>query len=117
MAPPTRPIVYPIGTSIYNLENQVLIQISPLYLPAGAVGAAYQVQLQTVGATPNWTAPFTWSLAPGSFGLPPGLGISAAGRISGTPTAGGFYDFVVRVTDGLGRTAQRSYSINLTGLP
>jgi hypothetical protein len=111
------PIVYPIGTSIYNLENQVLIQISPFYLPAGAVGQPYQAQLQTVGATPNWTAPFTWSLAPGSFGLPPGLGISAAGLISGTPTAGGFYDFVVRVTDGLGRTAQRSYSINLTGLP
>jgi hypothetical protein len=111
------PIVYPIGTSIYNLEDQVLIQISPTFLPAGSVGNAYQAQLQTVGATPNWTAPFTWSLAPGSSGLPPGLGISSSGVISGTPTAGGFYDFVVQVADSAGHPARRSYSINLTGLP
>jgi hypothetical protein len=111
------PVVYPIGSSIYNLEDQVLVQISPAYLPAGAVGQPYQAQLQTVGATPNWTAPFTWSVAPSSPGLPPGLGISASGLIFGTPSAGGFYDFVIQVADGMGRIARRSYSINLTGLP
>jgi len=117
------PVLYPIGTSIYNLENQVLVQISPTYLPVGSVSNAYQVQLQIVGAaTNNWTAPFTWSLAAGSPGLPPGLQISTSGDltsgvISGTPTAGGFYDVVVQVADSAGRTARRSYSINLTGLP
>lgn len=111
------PIVYPSGTSIYNLENEVLIQISPAYLPAGAVGSLYQVQLETSGATANWTAPFTWSLASSSMALPSGLGISTVGLISGTPTIEGFYDFTIQVTDSAGRVAQRSYSINLTGLP
>lgn len=111
------PIVYPSGTSIYNLESQVLIQIAPAYLPAGEVGKPYQAQLQTTGATPNWTAPFTWSLVPGSLGLPPGLGISTAGLISGTPTTEGFYNFTIQATDSGGRVARRSYSINLTGLP
>jgi hypothetical protein len=105
------------------LESQVLVQISPTYLPVGSVSNAYQVQLQIVGAaTNNWTAPFTWSLAAGSPGLPSGLQISTSGDltsgvISGTPTAGGFYDVVVQVADSAGRTARRSYSINLTGFP
>ena len=110
------PVVYPSGTSIYNLENQVLIQISPVYLPNGSVGQPYRAQLATVGATPNWTPPFTWSLAPASAALPPGLSISSGGLISGTPTVGGFYEIVVQATDSAHRIAQRSYSLNLTGL-
>jgi hypothetical protein len=111
------PVVYPIGTSISALESQVLVQISPAYLPAGSVGNAYQTALQTVGPTATWTAPYTWSLAVGSAALPPGLGISSDGVISGNPTTAGLYEFVVQVADSAGRTARRSYSINFTGLP
>jgi len=111
------PVVYPTGTSIYNLENQVLIQISPVYLPNGWVGQPYRAQLATAGATPNWAPPFTWSKAPASGAWPPGLDISPGGLISGTPAAGGFYEIAVQATDSVGRTAQRSYSLNLTGLP
>jgi hypothetical protein len=107
------PVIYPSGASIANLENQVLIQISPPYLPDGTNAMAYHAQLQTSGATPNWQAPFTWSLAPASPGLPPGLSVSASGLISGTPVQAGFYNFVIQATDRVGRTAQQSYVINV----
>jgi hypothetical protein len=110
------PFVYPLGTSIAGLENQVLIQISPPYLPDGTNGLAYSVQLQTSAATPNWTAPFTWSLASGSPGLPPGLSLTANGLISGFPVYSALtpqYNFVIQATDAAGRTAQQSYIINV----
>jgi Putative Ig domain len=107
------PVIYPSGASIANLENQVLIQISPPYLPDGMNALAYRAQLQTSGATPNWQAPFTWSLAPASPGLPPGLSVSANGLISGTPVQAGFYNFIIQATDAVGRTAQQSYVINV----
>ena len=107
------PVIYPSGASIAYLENQVLIQISPPYLPDGTIAMAYTAQLQTSAATPNWQAPFTWSLAPASPGLPPGLSVSANGLISGTPVQVGFYNFVIQATDAVGRTTQQSYVINV----
>src|ERR1019366_3804669 len=35
------PVVYPNGTSIDNLENQILIQVAPANVPVGTVGAPY----------------------------------------------------------------------------
>ena len=40
--------------------------------------------------------PFTWSTA---GGLPPGLSLSRAGKITGTPTRTGTYTFTVKATD------------------
>jgi hypothetical protein len=111
------PVLYPNDVSIDGLENQMLIQVTPPYLPDGVVGHAYLGQLQTAASTPNWQSPYAWSLAPGSPGLPPGLSISASGsstgRIAGTPTQDGFFDFIIRVTDSQGRTVDRSYSIRV----
>jgi hypothetical protein len=95
----------------------VLIQISPPYLPDATNGMAYYARLQTSGATPNWQAPFAWSLAPASPGLPPGLGVSASGLISGTPVQVGSYNFTIQATDAVGRTAQQSYVINVAPHP
>ncbi len=107
------PIIYPSGTSIMNLENQVLIQVLPPYLPDGKVGTSYAAQISTVAATPNWQSPYTFGLAAGSQGLPPGLNLSASGGIAGTPTQAGFYNFVIQVTDAVGRKIQQSYVINI----
>jgi hypothetical protein len=118
------PIIYPDGTSIAELENEALIQISPPYLPDGTNDMAYSVQLQTTAATPNWQAPFTWSVAPTSPGQPPpNLSVSASGLISGTPVQVGPYNsvvqysFVIQATDAVGRIAQQSYSINVWATP
>ncbi len=68
--------------------------ITPATLPRTTVGYAYSQQLAYSGGT----APYTTSLYSGS--LPPGLSLSGAGLISGTPTAaagGNTYTFTVRV--------------------
>lgn len=111
------PTLYPNDVSITALENQMLIQVTPQYLPDGKVGSPYAAHLQTAASTPNWQGPFSWSLAPGSPALPPGLGISAVGfnggLISGTPVQDGFFDFVIRITDSQGRSVDRSNSIRI----
>jgi hypothetical protein len=109
------PIVYPTGASINDLESQVLIQVTPYYLPDGTAGSPYNAQLQTV-ATPNWQSPFTWSLNSNFPALPPGLTITNdmdIGMISGTPSQSGFFDFVVHITDAAGRGTDRGYSIKI----
>jgi len=102
------PVVYPSGTSIASLEAQILFQILTASLPSGKVGTAYPpTQLQASGGQP----PFAWSLAGGSPALPPGLRLSAAGTISGTPTARGTFGFTVSASGADGRATARSLSI------
>ena len=111
------PIPYPSGTSIAALEAQVLTQISPSYLPDGMIGVAYSAHMSATAATTSWQPPVSWSLAAGSPGLPPGLNLSSAGGISGTPNQVGFYNFTIQARDAMGRIAQRSYIINVSPQP
>lgn len=62
-------------------------------LPSGSVGAAYYEILAAVGGS----SPYSWSVTVGS--LPDGLVLSAAGGLSGTPTAQTNASFTIRVTD------------------
>src|SRR5271169_2529179 len=73
--------------------------ISPSALPVAVIGVPYSATLAAVGGL----QPFTWSLSSGT--LPPGLSISTAGMISGTPTALGSSNFKVQVTDSQTPTA------------
>jgi PKD repeat protein len=77
--------------------------ITTLTLPDGAVGTAYSQTLAATGSTP-----ITWSVSIGS--LPAGLSLSAAGVISGTPTAGGATPFTVMATNA-GGTDTKTLSI------
>ncbi len=107
------PVVYPDGTSIQNIENQILIQITPQTLPDGTNNVAYPATTFTTTGG-SFQAPFTWSLLPPSV-LPQGLNLSSGGTISGTPANNppGIYDFVIQMTDSLGRTVNWGYSINI----
>ena len=114
------PVIYPNDLSIANLNNMILIEVSPPVLPDGTVGDYYSVQMQAInhGATNNFCPPYVgWGLAPGSPGLPPGLQVlplgGTSGLVYGTPTTAGFYDFVIRITDINGNTADRSYAIRV----
>ena len=62
--------------------------------PAGATGIAYPGYTFTVarGGAP----PFTWSE---TGALPPGMALSSAGQLTGTPVSAGTYAFTVRVAD------------------
>jgi len=103
-------ILYPNGTSIMDLENQVLIRVITTALPDGSRNAAYYTQLQASGGQP----PYSWSLAPGSASLPPGLGLSPGGVISGTPTVAGTFNFTVHLTESAARSVDQDLSITIS---
>ena len=62
-------------------------------LPGATSQTGYSQTLQASGGTPA----YTWSITSGS--LPAGLTLSAAGLLSGTPTASGTSSFTATVTD------------------
>ncbi|HXE90436.1 MAG TPA: Ig domain-containing protein [Terriglobales bacterium] len=62
-------------------------------LPRGAVTATYVFELKAQGGT----EPRTWKLEEGT--LPPGVGLSSSGILSGTPAAVGEFRFRISVTD------------------
>jgi hypothetical protein len=112
------PIVYPNGTSVLNLEHQVLIQVHPPppTLPNAKAGVSYGTLFSGFTATGSFLPPATWSLAPGSPGLPPGLTLNPNGTITGIPgagTTGLTYDFTVRMSDAAARFVDTPYEITI----
>jgi uncharacterized repeat protein (TIGR02543 family) len=75
-------------------------------LPGGTVGTAYSQTLSATGDTP-----ITWSVG---SGLPNGLSLSAAGVISGTPTASGTFTFTVKAANGVNPDDTKQFSITVT---
>ncbi|MBW3497589.1 putative Ig domain-containing protein [Janthinobacterium sp. NKUCC08_JDC] len=70
------------------------ITLAPSTVPAATVGTAYS---QSVTAA-NGGAPYTYAISAGA--LPAGLSLNTfTGLLSGTPTAGGTFNFTVRATD------------------
>lgn len=72
----------------------LVLEIATTSLADGTTGAPYSQALMAVAGT----GALSWSLAAASV-LPAGLTLSAAGVVSGTPTAPGSYSFTVQVTD------------------
>jgi len=69
------------------------VTITTAAVSDGVTGQAYDQTLQATGGTGG----LTWSV---SSGTPPdGLGLSAGGVISGTPTTTGTFDFAVQASD------------------
>ena len=107
------PVVYPDGTSAANLENQVLIQISPSTIPNGNDDMTYSpVTISATGGA--FTQPYTWSAS----GLPSGLTLvsnpDSTATLSGTPEQTGTFDFILTLTDYVGRSVQWGYTITIT---
>ncbi|TIU97633.1 MAG: autotransporter outer membrane beta-barrel domain-containing protein, partial [Mesorhizobium sp.] len=88
------------------------ITVSPATLPTPAIGVFYDQTLSSTGGV----APYTYTSGGGS--LPPGLSLASNGRISGTPTGSGPYNYTVHVTDSTSPTqltADKSYSFTVPG--
>ena len=83
------------------------LSITTTSLPGGTINVPYSSTLAATGGEP----PYSWTVTGGS--LPPGLGLSSNGTISGTPIAGGMYSFTVQVTDTLANTASAMLSITI----
>ncbi len=80
-------------------------------LPGGTVGTAYS---QLTFAATAGTPAYSWT--PQTSALPPGLTVSTAGVLSGTPTQAGTSTFTVTVTDNAGSTASKQFTL-IVALP
>jgi CSLREA domain-containing protein len=82
---------------------------SPTSLPSGIVGSLYNQAISASGGI----GANTFSVTSGT--LPYGLNLSSDGTLSGTPTAGGTFNFTVTATDVNGDTSAYEYSILIVG--
>ncbi|HYI94509.1 MAG TPA: putative Ig domain-containing protein [Bryobacteraceae bacterium] len=100
-----------IGAGKFSTAPPNALAVSTAVLPNGQVQAPYS---QTLAAT-GGTSPYSWRLESESDPLPPGLSLSSAGVIQGTPTTQGTYNFTVRVDDSGEDRAVRNLSITIVG--
>ncbi|GAB3255781.1 putative Ig domain-containing protein [Chitinimonas naiadis] len=100
-------------TQAYTLTvNAPTITYSPSSPASGTVGSAYS---QSLASASGGTAPYTYAVVAG--GLPSGVTLASNGALSGTPTAGGTFNFTVRTTDssgGSGPFNRTSSNLSLT---
>ncbi len=71
----------------------------------------YSQTLSAGGGTPG----YTWALSGGQ--LPPGLGLSSSGTVSGVPTTAGPFTFGVQLTDTAGAHVNGSVTLNAQPAP
>ncbi|HKQ57603.1 MAG TPA: putative Ig domain-containing protein, partial [Candidatus Eisenbacteria bacterium] len=102
------------GLRAYSLVIDVgcpAITVLPASLPNGSISVAYSQSLSASAGTP----PFTFAVTVGS--LPPGLTLTPAGLLSGTPTTAGPFSFTVEVTDANACTGSTAYTLTILGIP
>ena len=99
-----------IGVRTFTLTVAPFTLYTSTQLADGSVGTAYSQQLVSFDSTSS----VSWSIAPGSA-LPPGLGVSSAGVISGTPTAANYYGFQLNAT-AAGLTIPYFFSIRISNI-
>ena len=80
------------------------LAVQPNTLPNGTQGVAYSQTLTAVGGN----APYTFTVSSGT--LPTGLTLASDGTLSGTPSAGGQFTFIIQAQDSTGDTGFRTYS-------
>jgi uncharacterized protein YhjY with autotransporter beta-barrel domain len=93
------------GTASFSVGPT--IALTPTSLTNGTVASAYSQTLTPSGGT----APYSFTLDAGA--LPAGLTLSAGGVLSGTPTAGGTFNFTVRATDAASQSATQAYTLTI----
>jgi hypothetical protein len=82
-------------------------KIATTTLPDGTVGKDYSATLSATGGT----APYTWT----ATGLPAGLSLSPAGKLSGKPSLAGDFTPKITVTDKAGKTASGQLAVSVSG--
>lgn len=101
-------------SAIYNADlagknTKQLYIVSPIQLPDGAIGTPYTHQFTAVLGT----APFSFSLSAGA--LPPGITLSSAGILNGTPAPGtsGTWGLAVQATDATGAFGEQFCTLKI----
>ncbi len=94
-------------TSVFTLKVSVL-SLTPDALPPGRVGMPYSSPLVPAGGS----SPYSLALAVTSD-MPPGLSLSPAGVLSGTPTVAGSFLLALAISDGAGNTLMKTYPVTI----
>jgi Putative Ig domain len=82
------------GTKGFSLTvNAPPLGVPQPFLAPSTVGVAYMRTLEAIGGVP----PYNWSIVSGT--PPPGVTMTTAGVLSGTPTAAAMYTFTAKVSD------------------
>ncbi|MBD7923830.1 putative Ig domain-containing protein [Xanthomonas bonasiae] len=99
-------IARPTGTGTI-LNDDAVVTVGPASLPSATAASAYNQTLTASGGT----APYSFVVSAGA--LPAGLTLSAAGVLSGTPTASGSFNFTATATDSGGSptSGNRAYAL------
>ncbi|WP_181883661.1 putative Ig domain-containing protein [Sphingorhabdus pulchriflava] len=88
-----------------------VIAIDQASLPSATVASAYSTTVTASGAI----APYSYAITAGA--LPAGLSLSSGGTLSGTPTAGGNFNFTITATDSSGTpgpfNGARAFTLNV----
>ncbi len=108
------PAPQPLSITINPNSNSELHITSSSPLPSGTFGSQYSMQLTATGGT----QPYQWSVSGGA--LPPGIGLSSTGLLSGTPTSGGNFSFGVTVNssfNGVALSDQRTFTLVINTSP
>ncbi|UKJ09251.1 putative Ig domain-containing protein [Solitalea lacus] len=97
------------GSKTYTLTISAgpTITITPTSLTVATVASAYSKSITASGGT----SPYTYSVTTGA--LPAGLSLSSSGTLSGTPTAGGTFNFTVKATDAGSFTGTTAYTLTV----
>ena len=95
-----------LATANLTINPPLAIVLGAVNLPAGVVGAGYSGSASASGGTGS----LSWS----ATGLPIGLVISAAGVVSGLPTAAAVYNVTLTVKDSLNITSSVTRSVTIS---
>lgn len=96
------------GWSLQIQTDHPALDVQPATVPAGAVNVAYPT---TQFSSPNGHGTLNFQV---SGNPPPGMAfLVGAGQLSGTPTAGGNFNFIVSVVDADGCMGTRSYTLTI----
>ena len=99
-----------VYTIVINPAGCPTISLSPQTLPGANVGEPYTpVVISATGGTP----PHTFAVTAGT--IAPGLTVSAAGVLSGTPTEVGSFTFTVTATDAAECRGSQIYTVLVAG--
>ena len=94
---------------VYNVTITSAIVVAPATVPNATVAQTYPT---TTFTSTGGAAPYTYAISAGA--LPAGMSLSAGGVLSGTPTAGGTFNFTVRATDSLAVNGTRPYTLTVS---